>query len=131
MALNRITFKNEDGTSVYTVPINPSSVNIPTSDEGAMTIYQIIDGDPVFFDKPDSRTYSLIWENLPYDKYNSMVNTLLTYSKQFKLLNLGDLGNVLNKFAVDTRIFVVGVEISLKSRSKFKYEKVELKFRVV
>jgi len=46
-------------------------------------------------------------------------------------MNLGDLGNVLNKFAVDTRIFVVGVEISLKSRSKFKYEKVELKFRVV
>jgi len=132
MALtNRVTFKNEDGTNVYTVPINPSSVNIPTSDEGAMTIYQIIDGDPVFFDKPDTRTHSLIWENLPYDKYNSMVNTLLTYSKQFKLLNLGDIGAVLNKFTTDTRIFVIGVEITLKERSKFKYAKVELKFRVV
>ncbi len=88
MSLNRITFRDQDETNLYTLPINPAIVDYV--DDTDQSIIQTIDGTPIVIGSSyDGRLRKLEWETFPNDNANfsALKSELKTYRGQLKQIN--------------------------------------------
>jgi hypothetical protein len=91
MAITRIQFTDLNGSSAYTLPINPHEIDI--KDEGSYEIIEVVDGYPIKNSKlADSYIRKMVWpEYLSSNTtFTGMLSTLKSYINKSKRMNLQD-----------------------------------------
>ncbi len=90
----RISFRNIDNSNVYSVPINPLSVDIGDSTD--YSVAGVLDGSAIRVTSSfDNRVRKLTWDAFEYGsssgagvRFDGMLSELRTYKGQNKELNL-------------------------------------------
>lgn len=92
MSLNRIKFRDRNGSNEYEVPINPDSWQ--NDDSVDYDLIETIDGAPIqMFASFDQRERSFVWPNYPNSNstYTAMVSELKGYKGKQKQLDTQDI----------------------------------------
>lgn len=89
MQLNRVQFSDQDGSNIYTVPINPVAATLIDSSDVVVT--RTLDGAPIAqYSTFDGRIRTLTWANFSDSNTNfaSLEAELKSYKGQLKRINL-------------------------------------------
>jgi len=126
MSLQRVRFSSSsDGSSAYTVAVNPVDIEVPRSDFETFTAHQVLDGPAVYIGAAaDNRMYKLEWRGIAQETYSTMISELVSYEFQhsiqnYKYIHMGTIGDNLGKFSTWTRVRVMKVEIIYRPGSAF------------
>jgi len=122
MALQRIRFSsNSDGSSPYTLVLNPSKLSIPTNSESSSM--RSLDGGQVIQQSYfDAREVILGWARIPldYTGYQTMASTLKGYIGSTKYVNYGTVEYRIGTIATWQKVTVADVQMDIESGGKLK-----------
>ena len=90
--MQRIRFRDQDETNLYTVPINPSVADYGDSDD--ISTMTVIDGSPIRLEANfDSRIRQLSWDSFPNSSttFTGLRSELKSYKGSLKQIHYGDI----------------------------------------
>lgn len=122
MALQRIRFSsNSNGSSPYTLTLNPSRLNVPTNSE-YVALRSLDGGQTLQHSYFDAREITLSWVRIPldYSGYQAMASTLKGYIGLTKYVNYGDVEYRIGTVATWQKVIVADAQMDAEPGGKLK-----------